>query len=223
MDIDYKIEKNFTHVHVSGELNFSTVNEFEEKISSLFRLLSTKDELLLMIVNFEDLVFIDSSGISAIVKLFLESRRRLIEIGYCSFRPLVKKSLYKVHVEEILQIYEDEETAKKIMSFFERLWPRFHYRKEALLMLENENLEIEIVNISLKGCCFISPKHFEGDVKMRIWIDDNQMNALISPRWQEVWSRGFGVGCVFISHDDKFELFIHRLIEELNQDLNRNH
>lgn len=63
MEISAEIEGNFLLIRVKGDLDMHTVPEFKEKISSLMQ----KNRLDNLILNFNKVKFIDSTGVGAIL------------------------------------------------------------------------------------------------------------------------------------------------------------
>lgn len=74
IDLKIKTDGKICNIFVSGVLDYATMDPFNEKIQSI------NDETEKVIINFEGLEFIDSTGIGSIVNLVHEARVKQFEV-----------------------------------------------------------------------------------------------------------------------------------------------
>lgn len=109
MQID---ETKKEHVHIlylSGSLDNPDAHELIKKLTGLI-----EAEELNVLLNFENLIHISSSGLRALMGATQRMQRKEGKLFLCSLRGLVKRVVVDItHFDKVLTIYETEEEALK--------------------------------------------------------------------------------------------------------------
>ncbi len=97
-----EINERICTLRVSGVLDYSTMNPFIEEIQSIES--GTKK----VVVDFEQLEFIDSTGIGAIINLVHEATDKEFEVELVSINEEVKELFETIGVFEIMKTLQKE-------------------------------------------------------------------------------------------------------------------
>ncbi len=93
-------------IELSGELNADNVGEFKREIS---RILNNNSDLV--VINFENLEEIDSSGIGALLSLVCGMRAKTGEVKLVRLNGTVKKLFELLRIHHSISIYNSLEHA----------------------------------------------------------------------------------------------------------------
>ncbi|SET08168.1 anti-sigma B factor antagonist/stage II sporulation protein AA (anti-sigma F factor antagonist) [Oceanobacillus limi] len=99
-----EIDGLFCTIYVDGVLDYATMDSFIEEIKSIER--GTEK----VIINFEALEFIDSTGIGAIINLVHEAKDKRFSIELEAVRQEINDVLGTIGVFEILETLQKEES-----------------------------------------------------------------------------------------------------------------
>ncbi len=97
-------------VKFSGEIDYSNFRSMKELLSSML-----KDGKTKLIVDLDDIDFLDSSGLSLFISLSKEARKRGGAIKLVKVKDQILQMLKITHLVEIFDLYRTEEDA--ILSF----------------------------------------------------------------------------------------------------------
>ena len=211
-------------VYLEGELNFSEVLNFEEAMKFLFQELSHDDSGFPppVLVECSSMSFIDSAGIATLVGFHLDSRHRMLELGYSGFQDRVLETITRTHVDQFLNHYPNEQEGREKMVERQRIYQRFVLRSEGTLKREDEEtVQISCLNISKGGCSVFSKNNFDGEGKVfAIDLGDFEFQADILIRRISPISDGFQIAALFQDSSPEFQ---KRLVDIIHKLQNRLH
>lgn len=93
-------------VHVAGEVDSSSAEQFREKLVSLI-----SDPVRHVIVNLEDLTYINSSGLGALVAGYKRVRALDGTLKICQVRGSIGEVMKLIRLDKIIDIHDSEEAA----------------------------------------------------------------------------------------------------------------
>ena len=106
------IRKNILYVRLEGELDQHTVENLRIRVSELV----DKYNIRYLVLNFNKLTFMDSSGIGFIIGRYGEIKRKGGSIVICSMNNTIKKVFNISGLKRICNVAVDEINADKILG-----------------------------------------------------------------------------------------------------------
>ena len=214
MEISIVEEEDICLVYLSGEFVQTAISLFENTMKPLFNRLVMKSShnSLPVLVDLSGVTFIGSAGIAAMVGIHLDSRHRLIEIGFCGLRQRVLASIQRTKIDQMITIFNDVEEGRLELAEQQRLNQRWSYDAKAILIDEDYPLEVRCLNISKGGCGIFckAPIPIDSKIYRLILVDANLESKVTILRCQPL-TGGFEVAVVFIDRDDR----ILKLVQDL--------
>lgn len=104
---DWKTKENVLLVRLSGELDHHEAEQFKTEWQTMIK--ETKTEHVIM--NLEQLTFMDSSGLGVILGRYKEIKQRKGEMVVCSISPAVKRLFELSGLFKIIRLEENESFA----------------------------------------------------------------------------------------------------------------
>lgn len=112
LKIQMAIKKNRLAIRLDGELDQSNVEEVKMKVCNIIK----KYSVVHLVFNFENLSFMDSTGIGFIIGRYGEIKRKGGSIVICSMNNTIRKVFNISGLKRICNIAADEESADKILG-----------------------------------------------------------------------------------------------------------
>ncbi|SHJ95483.1 anti-sigma B factor antagonist [Caminicella sporogenes DSM 14501] len=106
--IETSIKEDIKIIKVFGEVNFENHIEFKE---GLLRSIQGNENKI--VLDMEKLAYLNSMGLSTIVKAYSELKKRKGELKLCSLQEHIKKLFAITKLDKIINIYENSEDALK--------------------------------------------------------------------------------------------------------------
>lgn len=102
MKIDVSDEGKVTMVRLSGDLDATTGPQLTEELDRLW-----SDGRRQFVLDLEGVPFIDSAGLSALVRLFKRVRSQAGRLGLASLQPPVRRVFELTRLERSFDVYPD--------------------------------------------------------------------------------------------------------------------
>lgn len=219
LKIQIKTETDICVVYLFGDLVFSEVLTFETTMKRLFSSLTgpDNDDPPPVIINFEHVTLIDSSGVAALVGLHLESKHRLLVLGFVHFHRRVLDVIERTHVDVLLSIFASEAEGRQHLTDLERTHERFHCAIEGQLTLKDHRIYLlKCFNISQGGIGAFSPQliPMEEDI-MQFHFIEIPFSALVYISRVMISPGGYEVGLEFHKKDEAFVKRIKQAIQQI--------
>lgn len=112
LSIQMAIKKNRLVIRLDGELDQSNVDELKKKVCNIIK----KYSIVNLVFNFENLSFMDSTGIGFIIGRYGEIKRKGGSIVICSMNNTIKKVFNISGLKRICNVAADELSADKILG-----------------------------------------------------------------------------------------------------------
>lgn len=107
MEIKKKtIDGNMTILELDGEMDLYNASDFKNEINTLFG-----DSQQGIIIDLENLTYIDSSGISAMLYTFTQSKNRNVGLCFVNIKGSVRKVIELTSLSGFFPIAEDVKSA----------------------------------------------------------------------------------------------------------------
>lgn len=110
--IQMAIRKNRLFVRLKGELDQAVTEKLKVRISELI----DKYEIQYVIFNFENLHFMDSSGIGFIIGRYSQIKKRHGRIVICSMNQLIERIFNLSGLKKICLVAKSEDEAEKMVE-----------------------------------------------------------------------------------------------------------
>ena len=107
MEISTKINDNCLIVKMRGEFDLHSVPKFKKRIIKIM----AAHNLIHLVLSFKGVIFVDSSGLGAILGRYRELDKKGGKVFLINLRPQVKKVFTLAGLLKIMQEYDSEETA----------------------------------------------------------------------------------------------------------------
>ena len=107
MDIIINIEERNLIIKIKGDIDHHTAEEIREKAEKEYKRLNAKN----MIFNFEDVAFMDSSGIGMIIGRYKNIEKQGGNVAVCNVSENVKRIFNMSGLHKIISCYDTEEEA----------------------------------------------------------------------------------------------------------------
>ncbi|WP_243290133.1 anti-sigma F factor antagonist [Bacillus sp. FJAT-47783] len=105
--IDMEVKKNVLCVRLSGELDHHTTEELRNQVNEVVE----TQKIEHMVFNFQDLRFMDSSGLGVILGRYKQIRNIGGEMVVCAVSPPIKRLLDMSGLFKIIRLEETEKAA----------------------------------------------------------------------------------------------------------------
>lgn len=112
LTVQMAIKKNRLVIRLDGELDQSNVEELKKKVCNIIK----KYSIVNLVFNFENLSFMDSTGIGFIIGRYGEIKRKGGSIVICSMNNTIKKVFNISGLKRICNVANDEVSADKILG-----------------------------------------------------------------------------------------------------------
>ena len=112
LSVQMAIKKNRLVIRLDGELDQSNVEELKKKVCNIIK----KYSIVNLVFNFENLSFMDSTGIGFIIGRYGEIKRKGGSIVICSMNNTIKKVFNISGLKRICNVAVDEISADKILG-----------------------------------------------------------------------------------------------------------
>ncbi|MDZ8107010.1 MAG: STAS domain-containing protein [Nostoc sp. DedQUE12a] len=99
-------------IKLTGSLNSTTSQEFRQNITKILEL-GVKTVLL----DFQDVTFMDSSGLGALVLAFKTLRAADIQLVICSINEQVRILFELTNMDKIFEIFPSQEAFNQVLLF----------------------------------------------------------------------------------------------------------
>lgn len=111
MQVRVQHDKNAAVISVSGDVDLYSSPEMRKAIASL-----SKKRVPLMVVNLEDVDYMDSSGIATLVEGLQLTCKYNGSFRIACLKPAVWEVFELARLDRVFEIYETEEEALKVSS-----------------------------------------------------------------------------------------------------------
>lgn len=112
INIQMSIRKNKLFVRLTGELDQAVTEKLKIRISEII----DKYEIKYLILNFENLNFMDSSGIGFIIGRYTQIKKRNGQIIICSMNNLIERIFLLSGLKKICGVANSENEAEKMVE-----------------------------------------------------------------------------------------------------------
>ena len=106
MEISTKINGNCLIVKMRGEFDMHSVPEFKKKVIKTM----TSNDLIYLVLSFRGVIFVDSSGLGAILGRYRDWDKEGGKVFRTDLKPQVKKVFTLAGLLKIMQEYDNEDT-----------------------------------------------------------------------------------------------------------------
>ncbi|WP_417899944.1 anti-sigma F factor antagonist [Bacillus haimaensis] len=107
LTVDLEVKQNVLCIRLAGELDHHTAENLREQASSIIE----KHNISHIILNLEQLSFMDSSGLGVILGRYKQIKSNGGEMVVCSISPPVKRLFEMSGLFKIIRLEESEENA----------------------------------------------------------------------------------------------------------------
>ncbi|MDK2917794.1 MAG: hypothetical protein PWQ37_527 [Candidatus Petromonas sp.] len=108
MNVQSFTNNNIKIVRISGEVNFENYNKFRDDL--LKHITGERPKILL---DMEELSYLNSMGLSAILKAYSKAKKEKGELRLCRLQSHIKKLFSITKLNEVIIIYDGLEEAIK--------------------------------------------------------------------------------------------------------------
>lgn len=107
MKLSHRIVNGVLLVDLVGNLKVEQSGKLKSYIAAF-----TDDQIQKgMIINFQQVEQVDSSGIGVVMSSFKSFQNKDTKFSICSLKPSILKNFHSTFLDKIIKIYPDEETA----------------------------------------------------------------------------------------------------------------
>ena len=107
LNIDIEIKQDVLCIRLSGELDHHTADELREKATNAIE----RNEIRHIVLNLEDLSFMDSSGLGVIIGRYKQIKQVHGEMVVCAISPAIQRLFDMSGLFKILKLEPTEEFA----------------------------------------------------------------------------------------------------------------
>lgn len=107
LTIDLEVKKEVLCIRLKGELDHHTAENLREKVSSAIE----KFHIQHLVLNLEQLSFMDSSGLGVILGRYKQIKQKNGEMVVCAISPAVKRLFEMSGLFKIIRLDESEQFA----------------------------------------------------------------------------------------------------------------
>lgn len=110
--VDMEVKKNVLCVRLSGELDHHTTEELRNQVNEVVE----TQKIEHMVFNFQDLSFMDSSGLGVILGRYKQIRNIGGEMVVCSVSPPIKRLFDMSGLFKIIRLEDSEDDALQTLG-----------------------------------------------------------------------------------------------------------
>lgn len=107
LDVDLEMIKNVLIVRLNGELDDHTADYVRERVSRMIE----RNHVKFLIMNFEHVSFMDSSGIGVVLGRYKQIKQRDGKMVLCRVPPTIMRLFSMSGIFKLVEIVETEEEA----------------------------------------------------------------------------------------------------------------
>ncbi len=107
LTIDFETKHDVLCIRLSGELDHHTADELREKVTVIIE----RDEIRHIVLNLEELTFMDSSGLGVILGRYKQIKQVHGEMVVCAISPAIKRLFDMSGLFKIIKMEPTEEFA----------------------------------------------------------------------------------------------------------------
>jgi len=96
---------------LAASLDFSVCSEFRDQVGG-----SLPAGPLRLVIDLQDVTFLDSMAIGALVSLYRKGRQQGGRVALCGLNPFVANVLHMVTVDGVFEVYDDVAAAVQAMG-----------------------------------------------------------------------------------------------------------
>ena len=112
LSVQMAIKKNRLVIRLDGELDQSNVEVLKKKVCTIIK----KYSIVNLVFNFENLTFMDSTGIGFIIGRYGEIKRKGGSIVVCAMNNTILKVFNISGLKRICSVTSDEQSADKVLG-----------------------------------------------------------------------------------------------------------
>ena len=112
INMQMSIKKDQLYVRLNGELDQAVTEKLKIRISEVM----DKYNIKYLIFNFENLYFMDSSGIGFIIGRYTDLKRKKGKIVICSMNRLIERIFSLSGLKKICYVASSEEDARSLLE-----------------------------------------------------------------------------------------------------------
>ncbi|MCU9613764.1 anti-sigma F factor antagonist [Caldibacillus lycopersici] len=109
LNINLEMKQNVLCVRLSGELDHHTADQVRDQVSTTIE----KHDIRYLVMNLENLMFMDSSGLGVILGRYKQIKQRNGEMVVCAVSPPVERLFNMSGLFKIIRLEPTEEFALK--------------------------------------------------------------------------------------------------------------
>ncbi|WP_409978166.1 anti-sigma F factor antagonist [Anoxybacteroides tepidamans] len=110
--MDFEVRQDVLLVRLSGELDHHTAEELREKVTATLE----KEGIRHIVLNLEQLMFMDSSGLGVILGRYKQIKNLGGEMIVCAVSPAVKRLFDMSGLFKIIRLEDDEQFALQTLG-----------------------------------------------------------------------------------------------------------
>ena len=107
MKLHHRVEQNIYVLAIEGDLASKNMNEIEQYLSPLLE----EDKIGGIVINFEKITFVDSSGVGLVLSVYKTLQARDSRLTLCQLSEDNLEIFEMTRLNDILPIYSTEEEA----------------------------------------------------------------------------------------------------------------
>jgi stage II sporulation protein AA (anti-sigma F factor antagonist) len=111
VEIGWRVDGNVLFMRLEGEFDLYTAEEFRRVADAALK----EQRVRHMVINLKDVVFIDSSGLGAILGRYKQIRRKSGSMGLVGIGPNIKAVLEISGIIRLIPVYDTEPDALKAL------------------------------------------------------------------------------------------------------------
>ena len=111
MELKLRNQSGVTVVEIEGEIDLFHANKLKQLVNKLF-----ENNVKRIIINMQEVTYIDSSGIGALLHIFSETKKRKLHIFFSNIHGSVKKVIELTKLTGYFPIVGDVEEAIQQLS-----------------------------------------------------------------------------------------------------------
>ncbi|WP_102345700.1 anti-sigma F factor antagonist [Bacillus sp. Marseille-P3661] len=112
LNIHLETKNNVLLIRLTGELDHHTAEELRTKVTNAIE----KNKIVHIVLNLEELTFMDSSGLGVILGRYKQIQSQGGEMLVCSISPAVKRLFEMSGLFKIIRLVDDEKYALETLG-----------------------------------------------------------------------------------------------------------
>lgn len=111
MELKLRNQSGVTVVEIEGEIDLFHANKLKQLVNKLF-----ENNVKRIVINMQEVTYIDSSGIGALLHIFSETKKRRLQIFFSNIHGSVKKVIELTKLTGYFPIVNDVDEAIEQLS-----------------------------------------------------------------------------------------------------------